>query len=83
MLAGGHSIFAADNSEVGINFGSIEGQQALEPHFDGVDLLILDNLSTLMTTGSEGASGSWLPMQHWLLPCGARELRSCAFIMRV
>ena len=60
-------ILAADNSEVGINLGSTEGQQALEPHLDGVDLLILDNLSTLMTTGSEGASDSWLPMQNWLL----------------
>jgi putative DNA primase/helicase len=60
-------ILAADNSEVGINLGSPEGQQALEPHLDGVDLLILDNLSTLMTTGSEGASDSWLPMQNWLL----------------
>jgi putative DNA primase/helicase len=60
-------ILAADNSEVGINLGGIEGQQALEPHLDGVDLLILDNLSTLMTTGSEGASDSWLPMQNWLL----------------
>jgi putative DNA primase/helicase len=60
-------ILAADNSEGGINLGSIEGQQALEPHLDGVDLLILDNLSTLMTTGSEGASDSWLPMQNWLL----------------
>jgi putative DNA primase/helicase len=60
-------ILAADNSEAGINVGSIEVQQALEPHLDGVDLLILDNLSTLMTTGSEGASDSWLPMQNWLL----------------
>jgi putative DNA primase/helicase len=60
-------ILAADNSEVGINLGSPEGQQALEPHLDDVDLLILDNLSTLMTTGSEGASDSWLPMQNWLL----------------
>jgi len=60
-------ILAADNSEVGINLGSTEGQQVLEPLLDGVDLLILDNLSTLMTTGSEGASDSWLPMQNWLL----------------
>ena len=64
---GRQCILAADNSEAGINLGSIEGQQALEPHLDGVDLLILDNLSTLMTTGSEGASDSWLPMQNWLL----------------
>jgi putative DNA primase/helicase len=60
-------ILAADSSERGINLGSVEGQQALEQHLEGVDLLILDNLSTLMTTGSEGASDAWLPIQNWLL----------------
>jgi putative DNA primase/helicase len=59
-------VLAADNSEIGINLGSAEGQQALEKHLDDVDLLILDNLSTL-TSGSEGASDAWLPMQNWLL----------------
>jgi hypothetical protein len=29
--------------------------------------LILDNLSTLLPSGSEGASDAWLPMQNWLL----------------
>ena len=57
---------AADNCDHGINVGSGEGQQALEQHLDDVDLLILDNLSTL-TNGSEGASDAWLPMQNWLL----------------
>jgi putative DNA primase/helicase len=60
-------ILAADNSERGINLGNIECQRALEQHLEGVDLLILDNISTLMTTGSEGASDAWLPMQNWLL----------------
>jgi putative DNA primase/helicase len=32
-----------------------------------LDLLILDNLSTLCTTGSESASDAWVPMQNWLL----------------
>ena len=32
-----------------------------------VDLLILDNLSTLCTTGSEIASDAWVPTQNWLL----------------
>jgi len=63
----GFRLLAADNTEHGINLGSIEGQQALEPHLDGVDLLILDNLSTLMATGSEGAGDAWLPIQNWLL----------------
>jgi hypothetical protein len=30
-------------------------------------LLVLDNLSTLLANGSEGASDDWLPMQNWLL----------------
>ena len=59
-------MLAADHSELGISLGSAEGQQELERHLDGVDLLILDNLSTL-TNGSEGASDAWLPMQNWLL----------------
>jgi putative DNA primase/helicase len=64
---GGFRVLAADNTEGGINLGSIEGQHALERNLDGVDLLILDNLSTLLANGSEGASDSWLPIQNWLL----------------
>jgi putative DNA primase/helicase len=60
-------VLAADHTERGINLSSSEGQQELERHLDGVDLLILDNLSTLLATGSEGASDAWLPMQNWLL----------------
>ena len=50
-----------------INLGSEEGQYALEPLLDDVDLLIMDNLSTLCTTGGESASDAWVPMQNWLL----------------
>lgn len=60
-------ILAADQTEAGINLGTLEGQAALEPLLEGVDLLVLDNLSTLCTTGSESASDAWLPMQNWLL----------------
>lgn len=63
----GFQILAADQSETGINLASNEGQFALERHLDGTDLLILDNLSTLLANGSEGASDAWLPMQNWLL----------------
>ena len=58
---------AADQTETGINLGSALGQAALEPLLDGIDLLVLDNLSTLCTTGSESASDAWVPMQNWLL----------------
>ncbi len=60
-------ILAADNTEAGINLSSNEGQQALEHHLTDINLLILDNLSTLLACGSEGASDAWLPMQNWLL----------------
>jgi putative DNA primase/helicase len=63
----GFRVLAADHSELGINLGSPDGQRELARHLDGVDLLILDNLSTLMANGSEGASDAWLPMQNWLL----------------
>jgi putative DNA primase/helicase len=63
----GFHVLAADHTERGINLSSGEGQRELERHLDGVDLLILDNLSTLLASGSEGASDAWLPMQNWLL----------------
>jgi putative DNA primase/helicase len=64
---GGFQVLAADRTEAGINLASTEGQLALERHLGGIDLLILDNLSTLLASGSEGASDAWLPMQNWLL----------------
>ena len=64
---GGFRLLAADQTEFGINLSSDEGQRALEAHLVGVDLLILDNLSTLLASGSEGASDAWLPIQNWLL----------------
>jgi len=63
----GFRILAADSTEADINLSSNEGQQSLERHLEGIDLLILDNLSTLLASGSEGASDGWLPVQNWLL----------------
>jgi putative DNA primase/helicase len=63
----GFRILAADHTENGISLGSEDGQNAIEPLLGNVDLLILDNLSTLCTTGSESASEAWVPMQNWLL----------------
>ena len=60
-------ILAADNVEGGINLSTEEGQQAIEPLLTDIDLLILDNLSTLLTSRSESASDAWVPMQNWLL----------------
>ena len=63
----GFRILAADQIDGGINLSSEEGQRSLEPLLGNVDLLILDNLSTLCTATSESASDAWVPMQNWLL----------------
>jgi putative DNA primase/helicase len=63
----GFRILAADNVEGGINLSTDEGQQAIEPLLEDIDLVILDNLSTLLTSRSETASDAWVPMQNWLL----------------
>lgn len=70
----GFRILAADSTECGIDLSAADGQRALEPFLKGVDLLILDNLSTLMSSGSEGASDAWLPMQNWLLALRRRGI---------
>lgn len=44
-----------------------EGQALLEDCLDGIELLILDNLSTLFRSGEENAAESWLTAQEWLL----------------
>ncbi len=63
----GFRILAADHTDAGLSLGSEAGQLSLDPLLEGLDLLILDNLSTLCTSGSESASDAWVPMQNWLL----------------
>ena len=60
-------ILAADNVEGGINLSTEHGQEAIEPLLSGIDLLVLDNLSTLLPSRSESASDAWVPIQTWLL----------------
>jgi putative DNA primase/helicase len=49
------------------------GQSMIEEHLDGVELVILDNISTL-TTGKENEAESWLPMQRWVLSLRRRGI---------
>ena len=61
-------IITPDLQERGIpDIGSEDGQAAIEEHLDGVELVILDNLSTLARIGKENESESWLPIQEWVL----------------
>jgi putative DNA primase/helicase len=63
----GFRMLAADQLEGGINLSNEEGQNSLDPLLDGIDLLVLDNLSTLCANVSESASDSWVSIQTWLL----------------
>lgn len=61
-------ILAADYQELGLpDFSKPAGQEELEPFLEGVELLILDNHSTLFRSGKENEGESWLPVQQWLL----------------
>lgn len=51
-----------------------EGQATIEEHLDGVELLVLDNLSTLCRSGEENAAESWLPVQQWVLALRRRGI---------
>ncbi len=41
---------------------------------EGVELLILDNLSTLCRSGKENEAESWLPVQQWVLNLRTRGI---------
>jgi hypothetical protein len=49
------------------NLASPEVQAELDPHLGGVDLLILDNLSSLTAVIRDNDAESWGPIQDWLL----------------
>ncbi len=59
---------AADLHPDGIpDLSTADGQEALAPHLDGVALVVLDNLSTLVRNGRENEADSWQPVQDWAL----------------
>ena len=61
-------ILTADLIELGIgNLASPKIQAELEPWLDGVELLVLDNLSSLTAVIRDNDAESWNPIQEWLL----------------
>ena len=61
-------ILAADRVRDGIgNFADIKTQNDLDAHLKGVELLILDNLSSLTSVIRDNDAKSWNPIQFWLL----------------
>jgi len=43
-----------------------EGQKEIEKHLDGIDVIIVDNISTLCPV-KENDADAWLPIQEWAL----------------
>ncbi|MBW7849990.1 MAG: AAA family ATPase [Rhodospirillales bacterium] len=56
------------------DLSTVEGQNAVDEHLDGIELVILDNLSTLCRSGRENESESWVGVQEWLLALRRRGL---------
>ncbi|GEM_PF-338519 len=49
------------------DFSCKEGRDSIEPLLDGVDLVVIDNISCLFRSGSENESESWQEAQEWAL----------------
>ena len=56
------------------NLATRDGQEAVSPFLEGVDLVVLDNLATLARHGRSNDEESWLPVQGWLLDLRRRGL---------
>jgi putative DNA primase/helicase len=62
-----------------INLACEEDQKALQGHLEGIELIIIDTISTLCRAGRENEGESWLPIQTWALQQRAAR-RSVLFI---
>ena len=60
-------LLAMDLQEGAFDLGNEADQAALESDLIGVDLIIVDNISTLARLGRENEAESWLPVQEWAL----------------
>ncbi len=62
------NVLSADVVPDGIgNLADPKVQNALDPWLDGIELLILDNLSSLTAVIRDNDAESWTPIQEWLL----------------
>jgi len=70
------TVLAADLQERGIpSLSNREGQAAVEEHLtEGVEVVVLDNISTLFDSGPENESESWRDAQQWVLRLRRRGL---------
>lgn len=62
-------LLCIDRQELGasLNLADPKHQKLIDHHVETTDLLVLDNMSTLMNGGPENDAESWISMQAWLL----------------
>jgi AAA domain len=68
-----------DMQERGFDLANADDQEELEPLLIGIDVIVVDNISTLSRGGKENEGESWLPVQQWALE-QRRAGRSVVFI---
>jgi putative DNA primase/helicase len=56
------------------DLATADGQKLIEAHLDGVGLLVLDNLSSLVRAVKENEGEGWLPVQDWALDLRRRGI---------
>jgi hypothetical protein len=56
------------------DLSTVSGQMAIEPMLEGVDFVVVDNLSALCRSGKENEGESWLPVQAWALELRRRGI---------
>ncbi|MBX9704534.1 MAG: helicase RepA family protein, partial [Silvanigrellaceae bacterium] len=61
------------------DLSTYEGQEAIEETLQDIELIIVDNLSTLAGSGKENEADSWFLMQKWALN-QRRQGKSVMFI---
>lgn len=68
-LPGGFRILTPDLQPDGVmpNLSDQVGQEAIDAYANDADLIIVDNISTLVRSGKENEGESWLPVQGWAL----------------
>jgi putative DNA primase/helicase len=73
-------LLSADITEGGLpDLGTSEGQAEIDAAIGEAELIVVDNISTLVRTGKENEAESWLPVQGWAL-AHLRAGRSVLFI---
>lgn len=81
QIAASFKIITPDLQKYGMpDLATYEGQRWVNQHItDDVELIIVDNISTLVRTGRENDAESWLPVQGWALNLRAKG-KSVLFI---